>query len=225
MDAERGIASDGRIARRSGGVIAAGALSSGAALLLAIGLRLPLGTLLASLGLVTAGAVVWQWHRTPSAVRPVIRRRASVGVWAGLLGTLAYDGSRILLVRLADLPYRPFEALPLFGRLLAGASVSDNAALAVGTLYHYLNGVSFAVAYTFIFAGRRWIFGLLWALGLEVLMLAVYPTWLDLRAVRSEFTVVSSIGHLAYGAVIGIFAQRYLSPQRLTSPFRSTLPK
>jgi hypothetical protein len=74
----------------------------------------------------------------------------------------------------------------------------------IGSAYHYRNGESFAVAYSFLFGARDWKFAILWALFLEALMFTVYPGWLNLRGVMAEFTVVSLSGHVVYGTVLGL---------------------
>ena len=45
-------------------------------------------------------------------------------------------------------------------------------------------------------------------------MLTVYPGWLDLQAVMAEFTLVSMIGHLSYGSILGVLSQRWFRAAR-----------
>ena len=45
---------------------------------------------------------------------------------------------------------------------------------------------------------------------LEIAMFSIYPSWLHLQAVMQEFTIVSISGHLVYGAVLGLFCNRFL---------------
>jgi hypothetical protein len=67
----------------------------------------------------------------------------------------------------------------------------------------------FAVAYTILFGTAGWWAGILWALGLEALMLSVYPGWLHPQAL-GEFVSVSMLGHLAYGTVVGSLTRWWL---------------
>jgi hypothetical protein len=67
----------------------------------------------------------------------------------------------------------------------------------------------FAVAYTILFGTAGWWAGILWALGLEALMLSIYPGWLHPKAF-GEFVSVSMLGHVAYGAVIGSLGRWWL---------------
>jgi hypothetical protein len=78
-------------------------------------------------------------------------------------------------------------------------------------VYHVSNGILFGTAYTLLLGQQRWWCGIAWSLGLELAMLCLYPLWLDLRSVMGEFTVMSVTGHLAYGAVLGLGCQRWLS--------------
>ncbi len=177
-------------------------LASGAALVVYLVARLSLALALAvTVGVaVASGALVWR--RLAAPARREARRRLGVGVVAGLAATLTYDLARWLAVELGGLEFWPFEVFPLFGQLLVGTGAPAPLALVVGTCYHFLNGVSFAVAYTLILGDRGWSAGVAWAVVLEALMLTLYPGWLD-PASMAEFFGVSMLGHLAYGVVLG----------------------
>ena len=145
---------------------------------------------------------------------PAARSRLGVlakrGVVVGLVGTAAYDASRWILVQLGGMHLSPFEALPLFGQALLGESREGLAVTAAGVAYHILNGVAFGVAYTIWFGRRRWWWGIVFALGLEAFMLALYPGWLNPRSI-AELTQVSMVGHFAYGATLGLTATKLLA--------------
>ena len=104
----------------------------------------------------------------------------------------------------------PFETFLIFGQLIIGVDASRTAAYVVGTSYHFLNGIMFAIAYCFILGGRGWQYGVIWALGLEAAMFTLYPGWLNLEAVMKEFTIVSMTGHIAYGVVLGSLSRHWL---------------
>lgn len=89
----------------------------------------------------------------------------------------------------------------------------------MGVLYHYVNGTFFAVSFAILFAPRGWWAGILWALGLEVLMLSVYPGWLHPQAL-GELVSISLLGHLAYGTTLGSLSRWGLS--RLNRFYTST---
>jgi hypothetical protein len=203
-----------QVALRLAGVLA---LASGAALLVHIlaGISLGLALLAALVIVALAGTVLWL--QLSPAARIELRRRAGAGALAGIAGTIAYDGVRFLLVTLLHWTFWPFDVYPIFGEAIGGTALTGTQALIIGTLYHYTNGVMFAVAYTILFGTVGWWAGILWALGLEALMLSVYPGWLHPKAF-GEFVSVSMLGHVAYGAVIGSLGRWWLrsaGPARL----------
>lgn len=185
-------------------------LGSGAALVAYIitGLWLLVGVGLGLLVLVVLGALLWR--RACDAERTWLLRRLRIGLVAGVLATGAYDLSRLALVKFGAMRFQPFESFTLFGQALLGTHQPSGWVTAAGTGYHLLNGLSFAVAYT-VAAGHRGVrAGIVWALMLETAMVSLYPGWLGLKAL-DEFLQVSILGHLAYGAVLGLVAQRLLS--------------
>ncbi len=197
-------------------LLAVAALASGAALVVSILSGASLALTLALLAAVAGFTVAFKWSCAEAHERPVIKAQLVTGIVAGIMATGAYDLSRLLLVQLGGLNFSPFETFALFGRLIIGASAPGPAALAAGTAYHFLNGIAFAVSYCFLLGGRDWKLGILWALGLETVMVTIYPGWLKLEAVMKEFLTVSILGHLAYGATLGGFSQRRLSDREPT---------
>jgi len=192
-------------------------LFSGAALVIAIGLRANLGIVFVSLTVLVAAAGGLVWSTSTPANKANLKSKYTFGVLAGLLGTLAYDSSRWCLVKLIGWTFNPFGALPVFGRLFLGNGYPATIVIAVGICYHVLNGVLFAIAYCLVAFGKPWYWGIFWALALEGAMFTLYPGWLDLRAVMKEFTVVSVTGHIVYGSVIGAVCQ---SPFRISTRFK-----
>jgi hypothetical protein len=182
-------------------------LATGAGLVtyLLAGLSLPIGVTLA--GAVGLAATVAVWRRTPVEDRPAIRRRAFVGLAAGGLATLAYDLCRLVTVTLSGLRFRPFDVFPIFGRLLIGRGAPETPATLIGVLFHAANGIGFAIAYMFLFRRVGIVSGLLWAALLEGMMISLYPSWLNVKAL-DELVSVSILGHVAYGCVLGGVARR-----------------
>jgi hypothetical protein len=181
-------------------------LATGAALVVHILSRVSLGlSLLVGFALVSVTGVL-AWRRLRIDARREMARRAVAGLVAGLLGTLAYDLVRLVVVKVFHYTFWPFDIFSLFGLAIVGPGLPPLLTTAVGVIYHYMNGILFAIAYAILLAPRGWWSGILWALGLEACMLALYPGWLHIQA-YNEFVSVSMIGHLAYGTTIGIVSK------------------
>lgn len=183
--------------------------STGVALVIHILTGSPLWLVLGLVSLIAVlGVVVSHSHfdSVRSTLGPLLRR----GVVVGVAGTAVYDASRWVLVQVGGLELSPFEALPFFGQALLGTDTEGWAASVAGIAYHLANGVTFGVAFVIWFGRRSWWWGIVFALGLEVFMLALYPGWLDVRSV-GELTQVSLVGHFAYGATLGL-TSRLLRP-------------
>lgn len=206
----------------SGGVF----LVSGASLVVYVLTGAPMALVLALLVVLGVLAVVVVMRREP-ARREEWWRRVRIGVPVGLVATVLYDLSRWALVSIADMHVSPFKAFPLFGQALIGEAGS-NAVLGSGIAFHLLNGIAFGIAYTVWFGHRPVWVGVAFALGLEAFMLAIYPGWLDIRAM-AEFTQLSVFGHVVYGLALGFGARTLLrrgrdddgapsAPDRAASP-------
>jgi hypothetical protein len=182
-------------------------MAGGAGLVVHIlaGISLPLAIGVLALG----GAALWAWvvSRLPAASRTALRRRAGIGVVAGLAGTVAYDLARYGTVALFSMSFQPFHVLYLFGVAFIGAGHAEPVTYAVGLAYHVANGTFFGLAYTLVFRRPTWWTGALWGIALEVCMATLYPSWLRIQMLR-EFLEVSALGHVVYGSVLGLVAAR-----------------
>ena len=141
-------------------------LASGAALVVHVLTRLSLGLALAVASILIFSIGLFTWRCLTSAARLELKRRIKAGAMAGLLATLLYDLSRLCIVTVFHDTFWPFDIFPLFGYAIAGQALTPGIATAIGLLYHYTNGLFFAVAYAILFAPRQWWLGILWALGL-----------------------------------------------------------
>ncbi len=178
-------------------------LASGAALVVHVLTTISLGLALLGTAVIVALSCVVAWRRLPPIARVEVARRARAGLVAGLAATVAYDGSRWIAVNVLHDTFWPFDIYPIFGQAIIGMGHGFGVITAIGVLYHYTNGLCFGVAYAIILGTRGWWTGVFWALGLETLMLAVYPGWLHPRAF-DEFVSISLLGHLVYGATLGL---------------------
>lgn len=201
---------DGSFGQRQRILFGAVFLATGAALLIYI---LSGISLLAAAGVVflAAGAVGGAiWRRASARSKEDLRTLLWAGAVAGIVATSAYDLSRFLLIEVTGIAFWPFDIFNVFGQALVGAGFSGAWVRLLGVIYHFANGIGFALAYTII-AGRRGVWaGILWAMILELMMVSVYPGWLDMRAL-DEFLQVSVIGHIVYGAVLGYSARWLLA--------------
>lgn len=173
-----------------------------------------------------AGAIAarYLWAHSSLGRRAAASRRVRAGVLAGVAGLIAYDASRWILVAVVGFEFRPYGAFPGFGRALWGAAAEGWWVTASGFGFHVVNGLAFAVGYTLLARNPRPVSGVVFALGLEVAMVALYPTWLRISAV-DEFVQVSMVGHIAYGAVLGWTARAALRRSRCAMSGGSAAPE
>jgi hypothetical protein len=180
-------------------------LLSGLALVMAIFLHFSIYLFLA-LQFITLSLLLFQVYQNKSgSARKLFLKMIRVGLLAGVVATAGYDVVRWLVVTIFHFSVRPFDTFRFFGQIILDKPVSEQAAYAVGYLYHLLNGITFSIAFFILFKGKHWMYGVLWAYVLEILMLIVYPRFLNISSVMEEFTIVSCIGHTTYGTIIGLF--------------------
>jgi hypothetical protein len=124
------------------------------------------------------------------------------GTW-GFVGTLAYDIVRPLLTFLLGYTFNPYMAIPTFGYYMTGLPVTDPGAIAAGWVYHAWNGVSFGMTFALVRPWGGLLAGLVWGLGLELLMLLTYPEIFQIRLNTPGFVVTGLVGHAVWGIVVG----------------------
>jgi hypothetical protein len=192
------------------GIAAVASLANGIALLCTILFALPLPLLLVAAWTIGISALAAIVAVSAPAARTGLTAFLVVGLGAGIAATLAYDLSKAILSQLDPSPFNPFETMKVFGRLLLGESASTDAIQVAGWIFHLANGWTFAIAYTLLVARaggvsrRRGILtGIAWGLFLEVFQLSLYPGWLNIRFL-DEFRQISFLGHVVFGAVLGI---------------------
>ena len=171
--------------------------TSGIALVIHILTGSPLLLALALVGLVALLTLAVSISATAES-QTNLRRLLGRGLLVGLIGTAAYDGARWVLMKVGGLELSPFDAFPLFGRALIGEDRTGLAVEVAGIAYHLLNGVSFGIAFVIWFGHRSWWWGILFALGLEAFMLALYPGWLDPASIAelTQISIAVSYTHL-----------------------------
>lgn len=158
-----------------------------------------------------AGCVMFLAVRRHPGGVPAGRRVVAVGFRSAAVALVAYDVTRLALSTGLGFEVGPFDAFKHFGTGLLGTEGSPpgTGEWVAGALFHVTNGLTFGIAYT-IAAGRRGVLpGVAFGLGLEAIMLGLYPAWLQIPNLR-EFTTMSVLGHVAYGGTLGLLAQRGL---------------
>jgi len=132
-----------------------------------------------------------------------------VGIWAGLAASLVYDGVRYLVGLTHLFGYNGFVPILMFGSWITGHPTTSTAAKIAGWTYHYWNGATFGVIYTLAVGRRSWWWGVAYGILMECCMLGLFPFFLRVTS-KVDFVALSMIGHVAYGAVLGMLAQKYL---------------
>ena len=144
--------------------------------------------------------------------------RLAVGVAAGFIATLAYDGVRWAIQETAPLDYDGFRSISIFGSLILSKPETALDARIAGWTYHFWNGVSFGVMYALVAGPARWYWGLAWGMALEMMMIGIYPVAFAIQRSDPAFLAISMTGHAAYGAVLGLLAERWCD--RVPLPLR-----
>lgn len=158
------------------------------------------------LTLLLVGAVLRarrRYGRLHAGAELVIRGAA----W-GVVGTALYDIIRPLLRMVFRYQFSPFAAIPMFGHLMTGLPPTDRMAIALGWVYHAWNGVSFAAMLALLWPRGGVLPGVAWAMLLQGLMMATYPSLLQVRLDNPGFLVTGIVGHAVWGAVVGAGLRR-----------------
>ena len=130
------------------------------------------------------------------------------GAGWGLLATLVYDAIRPLLRMIFGFTFDPYRAIPIFGQFMTGLPPTDSLAIAIGWLYHFWNGISFAMMFALLRPQGGPIAGLIWAMVLQGLMMASYPSLLQIRVEDPGFLTMGLVGHGLWGILVGLGLKR-----------------
>jgi hypothetical protein len=159
------------------------------------------GTLLLT-GMVFAGS-----HRFPELER--FADRVMDGAKWGLVATVAYDVIRPLLMVIFRYHFNPYRAMPVFGSLITDQPKTAAAAITVGWIYHFWNGLSFGVMFALIRPRGGPVAGFIWAMALQGFMMWAYPTLLKLRLDNPGFLMAGLVGHSVWGLTLGASLRRW----------------
>jgi len=150
-------------------------------------------------------AALMVWARR--ARQDIFLTRLMGGLAAGGAGLLAYDFIRLGILYTDLVPFNPFRPIEVYGLWILDRQRDDWQTKTAGWIFHVWNGMGFAVMYTMLAGPGRVLWGLGWAMMLESLMLATYPSMFKI-ALAWPLISVSLIGHAAYGLALGWVAQR-----------------
>jgi hypothetical protein len=89
------------------------------------------------------------------AGRPLIVNRLRVGLVAGLIGLVVYNGTRWVMGTLLSLTTSPLYSIFIFGSLITAKPADSMIAAVAGWLYHISNGITFGVMYTLLAGPAR----------------------------------------------------------------------
>lgn len=149
-------------------------------------------------------AIAWAVSR-PGSGHPRLRAALVAGTIGGLVGTAGYD---LFRVPFAALGLRLLDPIDSYGVLLLGAESSSPLSGFAGWAYHLSNGVGFGIAYAAVALGRRWWWGLTWAMVLETATIAT--PFADAYALRGQWPLIAIAyaAHVPYGLAVGGAAAR-----------------
>ena len=135
--------------------------------------------------------------------------RVMDGAKWGLVATLAYDIIRPLLMVIFRYHFNPYRAMPVFGSLITEQPKTAAAAITVGWIYHFWNGLSFGVMFALIRPRGGPLAGFIWAMTLQGFMMWAYPTLLKLRLDNPGFLMAGLVGHSVWGLTLGASLRRW----------------
>jgi hypothetical protein len=145
------------------------------------------------------------WWATRDGERPRLRLAVVAGTVGGLLGTFGYDVFRLPFHLFGLRLLTPIDS---YGVLLLGADRSNDLTGLAGWLYHVSNGVGFGIAYGVVALGRRWWWGVLWAMVLETATIAT--PFVGTYGLRGRWVIIgiAYAAHVAYGVPLGRWVER-----------------
>lgn len=135
---------------------------------------------------------------------PRLRSAMIAGMIGGLVGTIGYDLFRIPF---AALGLRLFSPIESYGVLILGAETSSGWTDLAGWTYHFSNGIGFGIFYAAVALGRRWWWGLLWAMVLETATILTPFASTYAIAGKWDLIAIAYAAHVAYGVPLGLIVQ------------------
>ena len=148
-------------------------------------------------------------------------RAVIIGTIGGFAAACAYDIFRLPWVigymnqvGPAWLRLPLFKVFPQFGALILGQPLNQEFSLTahvVGWIYHFSNGMTFGVMYMAVVGDavrRSWLWAIVLAVGLEIMMLVTPYTSYFAIGMTALFVAVTLSAHLIFGVALGLIARR-----------------
>ncbi|MBI5096997.1 MAG: hypothetical protein HZB32_05070 [Nitrospirae bacterium] len=136
-----------------------------------------------------------------------------VGIWVGMVGTVALDAVRLTGYKIGWMPYDVprVAGTMIFDSMLTGPTpLSD----LVGYLNHFWIGANIGFLYTLIFGRTHWAGSVLWLLFYEAGMMLSPAVIMMAGPFGLQFgygiLAVSFMAHVVFGVVQGLLGQRYV---------------
>lgn len=158
-------------------------------------------------------AIVGGFAKTAGLTR--LAHRIGIGVLGGIALTMALDVVRVAGTHLGYLP----DSVTMFGAMITGTNpMADPTAVSytLGVLYHFFNGISFALVYVILIGRSRWWGPLLYSIAVvEVGMMILPPMAPKFGAfgldkypsLLNGYFLTTLLAHAAMGIVLGLIIQ------------------
>jgi hypothetical protein len=130
----------------------------------------------------------------------------SIGLFGGLLSTLAYDLTRLPFHLLG---YKVFVTNSTYGMWIMDAAHHTRVTETVGWVYHFSNGLLFSVMYALLMKNRHWLWAIVYAFALE--SIAVFSNFGHVFAMAGNYGMIgiAYLAHISYAVPIGLMVMHW----------------
>lgn len=130
----------------------------------------------------------------------------AIGLFGGLLSTLAYDLTRLPFHIVG---YNVFATNSTYGLWVLDASHHSRITETAGWAYHFSNGLLFSVMYSLFGRGLHWIWAIVYAFALE--SIAVFSNFGQVFSLAGNYGMIgiAYLAHVSYALPIGLMVQRW----------------
>jgi hypothetical protein len=147
-----------------------------------------------------------------------LAHRLGIGIVAGVALTIALDVVRYTTFKLG---YLPSDMPVVFGKQILGLGMMappTTLAVLLGYLYHALNGIAFATAFSVFFGKTRWWVAVLFSVFFVEMGMMLLPPMAKMMGpfgigkygtMWNEMFFSTLLAHIAMGVVLGLIEQRW----------------